>query len=756
MFNCKHGLVSLVGALALVVSATAQVQHGVIDVVENDGNNNPTSVTLTRVGGYGPWVIISSDEFGDSNRGDYVVDFGTGNDCYEGILMVGPAEDERTEPSVADPYFATLSHARDISDSNRYWIAVHHSPDGYEVNYNPALAYFPIADGWYAGAYYNSTNGGIITEGVGTVPFYNEFNVPDEGDAFVDTASGNFGLRLEGIDMRRDGVLLACGAKNEDNYAEVFVNWDGNAVINNHDNGSNGNTSEQDPVAFVFIPEGTTGVTMGRVTGSGNVLFSQGDFTVEMVGQTETNGTWRITIDGESPSTGTLLVSPYQEFGGNTIDNPVFVVPEENSWLVTSRDITGMGLQDIGAFDVAFHFAFFKNDVTITPAVPPQNYLPRLNDVLAARFDITEISPGNSNGEVVAERALGSDGLRIAGENKGDFGISWLDARPASRLDYGLDAFEGVWLGNPTEFIRDNSETGGVSGWPLLGFDNGEARTHVNAPEGGEINADFALAFFPAAAGLQQDADVQIYTGASDVVTIDGDAVNDGVCLAINWDNNSNVVTATPNGSEYLIEAWRGESGDTYVVGDPAEDWDYGYVYLPYNWHPDIVAGQVDASGNIVSGTGDFTTGTGSDGEWGFPVTTITIPGVDPQTDGVLIATAQGGAYAMSWEAEASVFEVAGIDLATQTPGQVAFSFAYIPNEIIVAEGPELCLGDMDCNGEINFDDISLFVFAIGNQSGWEATYPDCPWLNGDTDEDGDVDFDDIAIFVALIGTSCQ
>ncbi len=69
--------------------------------------------------------------------------------------------------------------------------------------------------------------------------------------------------------------------------------------------------------------------------------------------------------------------------------------------------------------------------------------------------------------------------------------------------------------------------------------------------------------------------------------------------------------------------------------------------------------------------------------------------------------------------------------------------------------GPVLCQGDMDCDGDIDFDDIAPFVFAIGNQSGWEAIYPDCPWLNGDTDEDGDVDFDDIAPFVALIGTEC-
>lgn len=65
----------------------------------------------------------------------------------------------------------------------------------------------------------------------------------------------------------------------------------------------------------------------------------------------------------------------------------------------------------------------------------------------------------------------------------------------------------------------------------------------------------------------------------------------------------------------------------------------------------------------------------------------------------------------------------------------------------------ELCAGDMDCDGDIDFDDINPFVEALAGAAVWP--YPDCPWLNGDCDGDGDVDFDDINPFVALIGTTC-
>jgi probable HAF family extracellular repeat protein len=59
--------------------------------------------------------------------------------------------------------------------------------------------------------------------------------------------------------------------------------------------------------------------------------------------------------------------------------------------------------------------------------------------------------------------------------------------------------------------------------------------------------------------------------------------------------------------------------------------------------------------------------------------------------------------------------------------------------------------GDMNCDGAVDFDDISAFVSALVSRSAYEARYPDCPWLNGDMDANGDVDFDDIGPFVMLL-----
>jgi subtilisin family serine protease len=61
-------------------------------------------------------------------------------------------------------------------------------------------------------------------------------------------------------------------------------------------------------------------------------------------------------------------------------------------------------------------------------------------------------------------------------------------------------------------------------------------------------------------------------------------------------------------------------------------------------------------------------------------------------------------------------------------------------------------LGDLDCDGAVDFDDIDPFVLALAGQAAYEAEYPTCRWLNADCNADGVVTFDDIDPFVALIG----
>ncbi|MEW6251005.1 MAG: hypothetical protein AB1716_10190, partial [Planctomycetota bacterium] len=59
--------------------------------------------------------------------------------------------------------------------------------------------------------------------------------------------------------------------------------------------------------------------------------------------------------------------------------------------------------------------------------------------------------------------------------------------------------------------------------------------------------------------------------------------------------------------------------------------------------------------------------------------------------------------------------------------------------------------GDLDCNGLVDFNDITPFVQILSDPAGWQVAHPNCPWENGDTDGNELVDFNDINPFVALL-----
>ncbi|MEW6249900.1 MAG: hypothetical protein AB1716_04580 [Planctomycetota bacterium] len=64
---------------------------------------------------------------------------------------------------------------------------------------------------------------------------------------------------------------------------------------------------------------------------------------------------------------------------------------------------------------------------------------------------------------------------------------------------------------------------------------------------------------------------------------------------------------------------------------------------------------------------------------------------------------------------------------------------------------PAFRVGDLNCDGQVNFADINPFVLALSDPAGYAAAYPHCNILNGDCNADGHVDFDDINPFVALL-----
>jgi hypothetical protein len=65
-------------------------------------------------------------------------------------------------------------------------------------------------------------------------------------------------------------------------------------------------------------------------------------------------------------------------------------------------------------------------------------------------------------------------------------------------------------------------------------------------------------------------------------------------------------------------------------------------------------------------------------------------------------------------------------------------------------------IGDMNCDGTIDFGDINPFVLYLSNFTVWQAAYPSCPPEIGDINGDGiygQTSFGDINPFVTLLSS---
>jgi hypothetical protein len=95
-------------------------------------------------------------------------------------------------------------------------------------------------------------------------------------------------------------------------------------------------------------------------------------------------------------------------------------------------------------------------------------------------------------------------------------------------------------------------------------------------------------------------------------------------------------------------------------------------------------------------------------------------------------------------------------------PTGLGFEIVYTDTAVTLVCGPAFCPGDVNCSGLVDFDDIDVFVAALGCAGGDPNCWPpaglpsDCPWLNADCNNDGTVNFDDIDPFVARIGATCD
>lgn len=85
-------------------------------------------------------------------------------------------------------------------------------------------------------------------------------------------------------------------------------------------------------------------------------------------------------------------------------------------------------------------------------------------------------------------------------------------------------------------------------------------------------------------------------------------------------------------------------------------------------------------------------------------------------------------------------------DLFPEGEVEIPFGDGYIRKDA----GSQI-VGDVNCDGAIDYDDIDAFVLALSGDAAYYAQYPNCYRLLADIDGDGAADYDDIDPFVALL-----
>jgi hypothetical protein len=675
------------------------VQAANIEVVQLSEGNEPNEIILNIPVGQRTAMMSVNDPnaaIGQSNRGDYVVRIGSSleDDLLNGVHIVSIAENGRQNGAQLNFHTPAMGYGQ-----THAWIALFTTSLGYagyaggdEDNVNVGVAYFPFSGGWIGGRALNLNNNGDIWVVHGSGPVVlNETLVsaagmnrpyPFSGSLFAATAKGAWKLTIPGVDSLRDGVLIVCGGKNEDNYASASPHFDGSGwMITTHDNGVNGASWEQDPFNYIYIPYETPGIAAGVIWGSGGVLNGTKNFKIKF----ESAGTYRLSIDGHSPKTGTLLVCSGP--GSYSDDNIITYQPDGNDWLIQTRDL----LIDNGTtYSVqtnlyeAFTFAFIP--FAEAPSAPGLNRTVEVAGMAAGDFTVV-----NNTATVLGGiYTLNSRNyLSSFHYDSGDYGMA--------RNGYQLPIEKGILLATARQAARTYS---GSTYVPTVSTDRAVKEgsqgvvVHKAASTVTEGESDFAAAWFPysdgfsgghidttlavAASGGKTPA---VETGTGGLagtyrVSLSGVSAADGVLFVTAQNIAKNTTasaapTADNTGWEVVTRTNMGAFG--YIAER------FGYLYLPYS-SDKVMIGHVGSGGVMHKTNGRATVS-----RLGKGIYQLTIPGGSPE-QGVLMLNAYDrtlgvpGHYAMSYTGDNGDFIVSCMELsATQTMNDTDFIFAYVP-----------------------------------------------------------------------------
>jgi hypothetical protein len=770
-----------VAAVALTLSfGTAQLQAVELANIDAVGAGTGTPATPSIPAGEStPNFFVETSTV----VGVYPIRIGefAADDFYGGVLLASARENGGRTDGLGVPFWplpgitsTPASGAEDPDGTLSIYVRSRiDAATNQRVNSNVAAAYFPYSEGWVGGSLRNTANGGNANDttslnGVDLTTIQANFNGIENGVSRV---------IIPGLtDTRQQGLLFANHSKDEDNYASVAPSHDGSSFVVTVSNGGNAMTPESDPYAFVYIPHGTANVTMGSIHGASGpnqtptVLSQTGNFTIVREGA----GTYRLSIPGQSPTTGVLLTNSGGQMSGggsSTSDNALTYQADGNTWIIQTRE-WGQGSGTAGVIppsletptadrSQAFQFAFMPFNAP--PTAPGPNVAPATNlkdkiigfNLQETEVDGTQQANPNNYGTITG----GTDGYNFQHlrQDRGDNSVAVNGFFPA--------ATDGIFFATVNQGFRDNTTTLGEAAWGMIAAgDNGggwEFHTHVADPGAAvassvEFNVNFSAVMFGVDTPFQKAhnvAQVQIPDQPDPalrnlVVSVPGETTTSGVLIAQAFGNNDDYAVITPavDGQTWTVETYDNNTG----VSNNNVNW----IFFPYTTQ-NLVAGRVDANGSILDSTNPagFTLTKEATGSY-----LLTIPGTTP-ADGTLLLTATETTGLLDnqlvYEAAGNSFRILGVDQVTfeeksafifPSLEDTSFSFAFIDHDTPpVLEPGDFLAADFDEDGAVDGDDLTTWRngFGTGTQKG-----------QGDADADGDVDGSDFLVWQQQVGTT--
>jgi Calcineurin-like phosphoesterase/PEP-CTERM motif len=353
------------------------------------GNANTVdNVTVTHTGTPSVGLL-------QTNRGDYEPSINGGGVVYnDGIMLASITQ------NVREGVRATVEAGR--NPYNDGYMSLSISQGGFaanqEVNVNTSMAWFDFSAGWQ-GAHINKD--GSYAAGGGALV---------AGGTLTKNDIGRYDLNLN-VDSRTDGLLFAIGNNNSNIIVNTGVKADGSGWdLRVQNNAANFAATGTDALfSFLYLPLDTANLIGGRYDGATQSnLASAGTFTIERLAV----GDYRLTIPGETPDTGMLILTTSFETtsGGIAAPDDNILTYESDGlghFIINSLDLTGGTTLNLQDTQFVWAFISFADPISLEP--PPPNPADVNFDGVVNIFDINFISA--HWGQTGAEGDANGDGI---------------------------------------------------------------------------------------------------------------------------------------------------------------------------------------------------------------------------------------------------------------------------------------------------------------------------------------------------------